>query len=327
MRRNSLAGYVSQAGCGLNLLGPANVEQIHNATLEVLNDVGIRIDCEEALDIFEKAGAKVEREAKIVHIPEFLVETAVKMAPSHFTVGGRGGNHDVVIGTDRVSFIPFGEGVTVEDIYTGEIRESTKEDAAKIARLTDALDSFSYSFDTVIARDVAPETLPLHTLDAQANNTTKCLWSSPEGRRNAEYLIEMGRVIAGGQEQLEAKPVLMGGGCPISPLTLCKEYTEALMVYAKNKVPFLELSMALGGGTAPTTIAGTLVTHNAEVLASVVLSQLVRPGAPVIYGSSTTNLDLRKGTATVGSPELAMINAGVAQLAHFYGIPSFVAGG
>ena len=85
--------------------------------------------------------------------------------------------------------------------------------------------------------------------------------------------------------------------------------------------------MALGGGTAPTTIAGTLVTHNAEVLASVVLSQLVRPGAPVIYGSSTTNLDLRKGTATVGSPELAMINAGVAQLAQFYGIPSFVAGG
>ena len=327
MRRNPLAGYTPNIGVGLNLLGPVNVEQIHNATMEVMNDVGIRIDCEEALDIFEQAGARVEREAKVVHIPEWLVMDAVQKAPTHFTVGGRTGEHDVVIGTDRVSFIPFGEGVIIEDPYTGEIRESTKDDAAKIARLTDALDSFSYSFDTVIARDVAPETLPLHTLDAQANNTTKCLWSYPDGKRQAEYLIEMGRVIAGGQEALEAKPVLMGGGCPISPVTLCKEYTESLIVYAKNKVPFLELSMALGGGTAPTTIAGTLVTHNAEVLASVTLSQLVRPGAPVIYGSSTTNLDLRKGTATVGSPELAMINAGVAQLAQFYGIPSFVAGG
>lgn len=327
MRRNPYAGYMPNIGCSLNLLNESNLEQIHLATLEVLEDVGIRIDCEEALDVFRKAGAWVEGDKKIVHIPRFLVESAVKMAPKQFTVGGRDPKNDVVIGTDRVSFIPFGEGVTVEDPYTGEIRESTKKDAAQLAILTDALDSFSYSFDTVIARDVPAASLPLHTLDAQANNTTKCLWSSPEGKRNAEYLIEMGRIIAGGADKLAQKPVIMGGGCPISPLTLCKEYAESVMVYAKAKVPFLELSMALSGGTAPTTLAGTLVTHNAEVLASVTLSQLTQPGAPVIYGSSTTNLDLRKGTATVGSPELAMINAGVAQLARFYELPSFVAGG
>lgn len=327
MRRNPLAGYTPNVGASLNLLGPANMEQIHNATMEVLRDVGIRIDCEEALAIFKDAGAIVNYGTKVVRIPEFLVMAAVKTAPTHFTLGGWAGDHNVVVGTDRISFIPFGEGVTVEDVYTGEIRESTKDDAAKIARLTDALDSFSYSFDTVIARDVAPETLPLHTFEAQANNCTKPLWTSPEGKRSAEYLIEMAAQVAGGHDKLAEKPVVMSGGCPISPLTLCKEYTETLMVYAKAKVPYMELSMALGGGTAPTTIAGTLVTHNAEVLASVVLAQLVQPGAPCIYGSSTTNLDLRKGTATVGSPELAMINAGVAQLAQFYGIPSFVAGG
>ncbi len=327
MRRNPISNHMANVGCGLRLLGMTNLEQIHKATLEVLEDVGIRIDCEEALDVFRKAGARVDDDAKIVHIPPYIVEGAVRTAPSQFTVGGRDPKNDVVVGTDRISFIPFGEGVTVQDPYTGEIRESTKKDAAQLAILTDALDSFSYSFDTVIARDVPAESLPLHTLDAQANNTTKCLWSSPEGKRSAEYLIEMGRVIAGGAEKLAEKPVLMGGGCPISPLTLCKEYAEAVMVYAKAKVPFLELSMALSGGTAPTTLAGTLVTHNAEVLASVVLSQLTQPGSPVIYGSSTTNLDLRKGTATVGSPELALINASVAQLAQFYGLPSFVAGG
>ena len=327
MRRNPMVGHMPMIGCSLNLLGNINLEQIHLATLEVLEDVGVRIDCDEALDIFRKAGARVEDDTKIVHIPAYIVEGAIKTAPSQFTVGGRDPKNDTIVGGDRISFIPFGEGVTVEDPYTGEIRESTKDDAAKIARLTDALESFSYSFDTVIARDVAPETLPLHTFEAQANNTMKCLWTSPEGKRSAEYLIEMASVVAGGADKLAEKPIIMSGGCPISPLTLCKEYTEALIVYAKAKVPFMELSMALGGGTAPTTIAGTLVTHNAEVLSSVVLAQLVQPGAPCIYGSSTTNLDLRKGTATVGSPELAMINACVAQLAQFYGIPSFVAGG
>lgn len=327
MRRNPMKNHFTSVGCGLNLLGPVNLEQIHNATLEVLEDLGVRIECEEALKVFKNAGARVDQDNQIVHIPGYMVEEAVRLAPSQFTVGGRSPENDVIIGGQRISFIPFGEGVTVLDPYTGEVRESTKKDAAQLAVLTDALDSFSYSFDTVIARDVPGASLPLHTLDAQANNTTKCLWSSPEGKRSAEYLIEMGRIIAGGADQLAKKPVLMGGGCPISPLTLCKEYTEALMVYAEAKVPFLELSMALGGGTSPTTLGGTLVTHNAEVLSSVVLSQLVQPGAPVIYGSSTTNLDLRKGTATVGSPELAMINAGVAQLAQLYSIPSFVAGG
>lgn len=85
--------------------------------------------------------------------------------------------------------------------------------------------------------------------------------------------------------------------------------------------------MAMAGGTGPVTLAGTLVTINAEILTGVVLSQLVKKGAPVIYGSSTTNFDLRKATATVGSPELGLISAGVAKMAQYYNLPSFVAGG
>ncbi len=324
MKRNLFAGYMPNMGCSLNLFNESNLEQIHLATLEVLEDVGIKTDCQEALAVYQQAGARVEGD--VVHIPPYLVEEAIRVAPRSYVCAGRDPKNDFLLATGRVNFIPFGEGVTVVDPYTKEIRESTKKDAAQLAILTDYLDQIDLSFDTVIARDVPAATLPLHTLEAQANNTTKCLWSSPEGKRSAEYLAEMARIISGGSNQGERHMVL-GGGCPISPLTLSKEFAEALMVYAKENIPFMSLSMALAGGTAPTTLAGTLVTHNAEVLAAITLSQLTRPGAPVIYGSSTTNLDLRKGTATVGSPELALINAGVAQLASFYKIPSFVAGG
>lgn len=327
MRRNRSAGFVPNFGCSLNLFNEINLEQIHLATLEVLQDVGIKVESKEALAVFKSAGARVDEDKQTVYIPPYIVEEAIRVAPKRFACAGRDPKNDFLLEGGRVNFIPFGEGVTVVDPYTKEIRESTKKDAEQLAILTDYLDQIDLSFDTVIARDVPAQTLPLHTLEAQANNTTKCLWSSPEGKRSAEYLVEMARILAGGSDQLAERSVVMGGGCPISPLTLCKEFAEALMVYAKHNVPFMSLSMALSGGTAPTTLAGTLVTHNAEVLASITLSQLTRKGAPVIYGSSTTNLDLRKGTATVGSPELALINAGVAQLARYYNIPSFVAGG
>lgn len=327
MRRNRSAGYASNIGCSLNLLSEANLEQIHLATLEVLEDVGVKIECQEALAIFKAAGARVEEDTHIVHIPPYIVEEAIQAAPKRFVCAGRDRKNDFLLEAGRVNFIPFGEGVKVIDPYTKEVRESTKKDAAQLAILTDYLDQIDLSFDTVIARDVPAESLPLHTLEAQANNTTKCLWSSPEGRRSAEYLIEMAKLIAGGADKLAERPMVLGGGCPISPLTLSKEFAESLMAYAEANVPFMSLSMALSGGTAPTTLGGTLVTHNAEVLAAITLSELTRKGVPVIYGSSTTNLDLRKGTATVGSPELALISAGVAQLARFYQIPSFVAGG
>ena len=115
--------------------------------------------------------------------------------------------------------------------------------------------------------------------------------------------------------------------CPVSPLKLIKECCEIVMESARSGMVVNILSMAMAGGTAPVSLAGTLVTHNAEVLGGITLNQLVAKGAPVIYGSSTTAMDLKLGTASVGTPECAMISGAVARLARYYALPSYVAGG
>ena len=115
--------------------------------------------------------------------------------------------------------------------------------------------------------------------------------------------------------------------CPGSPLTFSKEHCEIIMEGARSGLAVNIVSMTMAGGSAPVTLAGTLVVLNAEVLGSLVLNQLTRKGAPLVYGSSTCPIDLWRTTATVGSPECGMITAGVAQLARKYALPCFAAGG
>jgi len=232
----------------------------------------------------------------------------------------------VILEYGRVNFIPFGTGVMVVD-ENGEYRKSTKKDICQLATITDALDQMDFCFDTVIPRDVDQRTVCYHSFEGHINNTTKHVFTSPEDTHSAQVLIEMAGKVIGGKEKLKDRPIITGGGCPISPLSWSEGLCESMIEYAKAELPFLLVSMAMAGGTSPVTLAGTLVTQNAELLTGVVLSQLVQKGAPVIYGSSTTNLDLRKAMATVGSPELSLISSAVAKLAQFYNLPSFVAGG
>jgi trimethylamine--corrinoid protein Co-methyltransferase len=139
-------------------------------------------------------------------------------------------------------------------------------------------------------------------------------------------MIDMAAAIVGGCEALRRRPLLTFLTCPVSPLKLVRDCCEIIIEGARAGVPVNVLSMAMAGGSSPVNLAGTLVTHNTEVLAGITLAQLTRRGTPVIYGSSTTAMDLRFASASVGSPECGMISAGVACLARFYLLPSFVAG-
>jgi trimethylamine--corrinoid protein Co-methyltransferase len=144
---------------------------------------------------------------------------------------------------------------------------------------------------------------------------------------NVKKTVKMAAAIAGGMDNLRKRPIYTPVCCPNSPLSLNPDTSDVIVEAARAGVPINVLSMALAGGTSPVTLAGTLVTHNAEVLAGLVLSQLVRKWNSFIYGSSTTMMDMRYTTAAVGAPELGMLNAGVAMLAQYYLLPSWVAGG
>lgn len=300
---------------------------IHLATLEVLEKSGIKVESNEALEIFDAGGAIVDKNTHIVKIPPYLVEDAIHSAPSKIVLAGRDPKHDVIIENKRVHYTNFGEGIMVIDPFTGEYRKSTKQDTANAALMCDALDEIDICLRAVAAHDVSPKVHPLHEVEACFNNTTKHVFTGGFSGRQAEIIFDMAAAVVGGKDKLRERPILSVNVCPTSPLQLTSHCSEVIIKCAEYGIACNVLSMAMSGGSAPVTLGGTLVMHNAEVLAGVVLSQLTRKGAPVIYGSSTTIMDLRTTTAPVGAPELGMINAAVAKLAQYYLLPSWVAGG
>ena len=326
MKRNLFAGRPRSGGLSLNVFTESELDDIHLATLEVLERTGVFVEADEALDIFADGGCVVDRETHVVRIPPHVVEDAIRSAPSKFVLCGREPKNDIVLEPGRVAFTNFSEGIRVVDPQTGELRDSTKTDIADIARLNDYLSDIDTFEIAVGAKDVPPETCAVHNAEAQYLNTTKPIGIGPLSRAETVAIFEMAAEIVGGADELRRRPIVYNGVCPVSPLKLPHEATEVIIESARWGIPNNILSMAMAGGSSPVTLAGTLVTHNAEVLSGITLAQLTERGAPCIYGSSTTAMDLKLAAACVGSPELAMISAAVAQMARRYLLPSFVAG-
>jgi len=327
MKRNITSGYRTQVGFGVEIFSDCDLENIHLATLEVLEKNGLYVQAENALKIFASGGARVDWESHMVKIPPYIVEEAIRSAPKKIVLAGRNPKNDVVLESNRVNFLPFGEGVMVVDPYTGEYRKSTKQDQANACKLVDALDQYDIVEYMVAPQDIDAKVMCLHTYEASVANTSKHIPQSPDNAEQAQILIEMGSKVAGGREKLRERPIISGCACPQSPLSISEGCSDSIIEYAKAGLPMNVLSMAMAGGSSPVSLAGTLVTHNCEVLGGLVLSQLVNKGAPIIYGSSTTVMDLRRATATVGCPELGMLSAAVVKMAQYYLLPCYVAGG
>jgi trimethylamine--corrinoid protein Co-methyltransferase len=256
-----------------------------------------------------------------------VVEDAIQSVPSKFIACGRTPKNDVVLERNRVTFTNFGEGIKIVDPYTGEHRSTVKADTANAARLVDYLDNLDTYERIMASHDVPQETISLHNAEASLTNTSKHHWLGPVNGYCSRKIVDILAAIVGGRDKLRERPLLTFVTCPGSPLTFTKEHCEIVMEAARNGLAVNVVSMAMAGGSAPVTLAGTLVVLNTEVLASIVLNQLVCKGSPVVYGSSTCPIDLWRTTASVGSPECGMITAGAAQLARKYAIPCFAAGG
>ncbi|MBN2203761.1 MAG: trimethylamine methyltransferase family protein [Thermoleophilia bacterium] len=309
------------------VLSRADVERIHAATLQVLEQTGVFVEAEAALDVFARGGCTVDRSQRIVRVPPQVTEAALASAPKDVVLHGREPVRDVALEPWHVTFTNFGEGMFLVDPRSGERREPRKTDVAAAALAIDALDEIALCERPLGAHDVAQGVAALHNADAILRNTTKHVLIGAQDGFVAERMVELQRAILGSAEAVRSRSILSFSACPVSPLKLGASCCEVILVGARHGVPLNLVSMAMAGGSSPVTLAGTLVTHNTEVLAGVVLAQLAQPGATVVYGSATTSLDLRLGCAAVGSPELALVSAAVAQLARRYGLPSFVAGG
>jgi len=313
------------AVCGLNLHTKNAYMDIHLATLQVLEKTGVFVEDQQALEVFGSCGGVVD-ENNIVKLPSRIVEDAIQSAPAQVMLAGRNPDRDILLKDNMNAYLNFGGGINVIDPYSGVFRKSTKADLAASARLCDALNEVSVYSRAVYPLDQAPKVMHLHTAEACFNNTTKHCFHGPESEWEAKKIIEMTAEAVGGAENLKARKPITFVAAASSPLKLTWKFCEAIMTASRAGFSTMIASMAMAGSTAPVNLAGVLVQTNAEILAGIVLTQLVRKGTPVIYSSYSTAMDLRLGTPPLGSPETALIAASVAGLCRYYQLPCLVPG-
>lgn len=326
MRRNDPAGRTTAFGVGIAPLSEGDVDAVHLATLEVLERTGAYVEDDQALALFADAGCRIDREKNVVRIPAHVVAEALASCPPAFWLCGREESRDVLLGASRVGFITFCEGIFMNDLETGENRPSRKSDVADICRLVDALSEIDAVASPVGARDVGEKAPSAHGLEAMLASTTKHVHIPLMSRHEAEAAVEMAALVAGSPDALRERPLVSGGCATVSPLRLTRQFTDVATVLARAGMPMLVISGVIAGATAPVTLAGSLVSHNAEMLASLVFAQLVERGTKVIYGSFSAAMDMRFGVDCVGTPEMSLLSACLPQLCRRYGIPTWMAG-
>jgi trimethylamine--corrinoid protein Co-methyltransferase len=306
----------------LEILTPAEIKKIHDATLWIIEKVGVRFPSKRAMEIWAAHGAEVDKGKMVVRVKAELIEKALKSCPAVYPLAARDpqqtlpldGNH-VFVGTD-------GCGVEVIDIKTGLRRTSCLQDVADISRIADATEEVAFHWVPVSAQDMPPETRGLHEIRAIWQNSTKHVQTeSIYNESEARAAIEMAALIAGGREKLRQRPVLSLMQCSAPPLGHDGGSVDAALVAAEYGLPTGFMTMAANLTTGPATLAGNLAVGNAEVIAGTALIQLAFPGAPVFYAAAQTASDLRSGAYTGGGPEDFLYGAATNVLSDFYNIP------
>lgn len=311
----------------MEFLTKEDLRRIQKISLRVLEKTGIVVLSEQTRDVLVDSGATISKETGRVQIPGELVKQALANAPKSVLLASRDGKHDMRLPSgDKMYVSSGGEGVYVKDMLTGETRPSTGADLRDFTAIIDTLPQIDFVWAVVGALEEPAHLKDIVGMRIMFEATTKHIQSNSSSTREAKAMVEAASVLTGGEKELAKKPIMSMVQCPISPLTFEKGLTDAQAYLAKAGVPVVAMSAAVAGLTSPVTLSGTLAQVNAENLASLVISQTAKKGAPWIYSSDSCPGDLKTGSIDYGSFEALLLRAGAAQLGAAYGLPTMTGG-
>jgi trimethylamine--corrinoid protein Co-methyltransferase len=302
----------------LEILSAAQIVRLHEASMHIMEEIGLDFLDDEALDLWEKAGAKVDRKGQHVWLDRGLVMETIASAPRSFTMRARNPARNVVLGGNAVVFGPNGGMAYAAELDNGR-RPGTLADYENFVRLTHLCPVLHIGcWEQVAVQDVPESARHLRRLYAGLTLSDKVVMEAAHGRVISADCLAMARIVFG---DLGGDPVIGDVINVNSPLRFDERMLGGLITYARaGQVTFIT-PFILAGAMSPVTTAGALAQQNAEVLAGVALTQLVNPGAPVMYGGFTTNVDMKSGTPSFGTPEGAWAAIAGAQLARHYRLP------
>jgi trimethylamine--corrinoid protein Co-methyltransferase len=304
----------------MQTLTDEELAKIHDAALNILKSIGARFDDEEAIDIFKKTGFKVD--GNIVRFTEKAIDEALASAPSEFVLCARNAEKSVVIGNENFGLAPgYGAAFIIDP--EGQQRQATMSDYDAFCKLVQTSNVINVNgFLMVMPSDIPAETAYLDMLYANMVLCDKPFMGSPLSRTAANDCINLAGILWGGKDDLPDTPVSASLITPLSPLHYTPEMAGSIVEFSGNNQACIFGVLLMAGSSGPMNLAGILVQQTAEILAGVTLTQLVRTGAPVIVGGTSTIMDMRTGCLAMGAPEVARIAAATMQLAKFYNLPS-----
>jgi len=299
------------------------VERVHEASLEILENVGLLVRNEKARAIFEKHGCMVDHQTTLVKLPAKVVEECRQSFVPTYSFTARDPEFDRTIPGDRPIVVTGSSAPNIIDPGTGEERRSTSGDIANIAYLINELPGFDVFSISTLAADAPEGQFSISRFYPALKNCRKPVRSNTPDMKDLMDVLELGAIIAGGREAYMDRPFINHHYCPVvSPLTMDVESTEAVIYLAEKGLPVYGTIVPNAGLSAPLTLMAGLTVGNAEFLALASLLQMVRPGAPMIYAVLSTVADMRTANYAPGAIETGMLQMAHGQMAQFYNVPS-----
>ena len=306
----------------IEILDGEQIERIHDASLRVLEEIGMDFLHADALDILRRAGADVTAGSERVRFDRGLIAQYLATAPASFILHARNPAHDLQIGTNHINFGTVGSAPNVSDLDGGR-RTGNFDDYRNLLRLGQSLNIVhffgGYPVEPI---DLHPDSRHLDCIHAFLTLTDKVYYSYALGRTRILDGLEMTRIGLGlTEDQLDRRPSLFTVVNTSSPLRLDGPMIQGLIEMARRNQVVVITPFTLAGAMAPITIAGALVLQNAEALAGIAFTQMVNPGSPVVYGGFTSNVDMKSGAPAFGTPEYTRAALAGGQLARRYNLP------
>jgi len=308
----------------LEILSEDELNFIQEKALGLIEEIGVYLPVESALNLMQDQGCEVDRQKQVVKIPRQLVKESIKKIPHTVTLYSRDRKSKIDIGGDKTHFGTVGFATRM--INGKESHSLTTDDLVQLTRLSDVMENVEVIMTLGQPTDVPQNISDRYQWLISLENSNKPVLCQACGKKGASDAIKMGSIIAGGEEQLRKYPDMCLVMCTSSPLAFEKEYTEGMLEAAKFGLPVFIVSGPLASMNSPATLAGTLTLTTAEELAAIVLTRLVNPTVPMIYADWARTPDLRSGGVAFGSPDYALMNAASAQIARHLGIPSSTGG-
>jgi len=310
----------------IKYLTEAQIERIHEGSLEILEKTGIKVELEAGLKVLDKAGAKVDFETGRAKIPRELVAQCLETLPREFAYAGRNPDKDCYMKPGgRLYSRTAGSPDFIIDIDTDEWRAVLIDDVRELYKLMDALDGISI-VTSAFAQDWPKFGRDILMLREMFDHTDKHIHMRTDTVETFPHMLEMAAIVAGGKEELRARPIVSLLEGHISPLRYIDVMVNALLLCGEYGIPLEVCCMPMAGSTGPVTMVGNLQLLNTEFLGGVVISQSAHPGAPLVYAPRPMLMDLRTGFSLAGSIDGEMAAVAGVQMAHFYNVPVSVHG-